>query len=115
MEMTASPEMTTPRSSRWSIVSRRVRSSVGSGIGKCVRRPRSGQRNAHAIAGVARIEITAQLLEPRLFVAVDQDIDLREGAAALLARLGHGVASELVEHGALDLADHRLLRFLRGM
>src|SRR5918911_36771 len=112
MEMTASPEMTTPRSSRGSRVSSSVRSSVGSGMGKRIRRPRSGQCDAHAILGVARLEVAAQLLQPRLLVAIDQDVDLREGAAALLARLGHGVAGELVEHGLFDLAHHRLLGLL---
>src|SRR5437763_9299807 len=98
MEMTASPEMTTPRSSRWSSVSSSVRSSVSSDIGEGVRRPRSGEGDGHAVGGVARLQIAAQLLEPRLLVAVDQHVDLRERAAALLARLGHSVAGELVEH-----------------
>src|SRR5256885_12257583 len=54
------------------------------------------------------------LLQPRLLVAVEKHIDLRKGAAALLPRLGNGVAGELVQHGVLDLADHRLLRFQIG-
>src|SRR4051812_32056298 len=114
MEMTASPEITTPRSSRWSSVSSSERSSFESGMGEAVRRPGAGQRNGHAIGGVARLEIAAQLFQARLFVAVDEHVDLREGAAALLARLRHGVAGQLVEHGALDLADHSLLRLARG-
>src|SRR5919106_349989 len=81
---------------------------------KAVRRPRPGQRHADSVRGVPRLELATQLLQPSLLVAIDQHVDLREGAAALLARLGDGIAGELVEHGALDLADYRLLRFLRG-
>src|SRR5437870_12057601 len=108
MEMTASPEMTTPRSSRWSSVSRRVRASVDSGMGERVRRPGTGQGNAHAVGGVARLEIAAQFFEPRFLVAIQENVDLREGAAALLARFGDRVAGEPFQHRALDLADHRL-------
>src|SRR5258708_25543883 len=102
METTASPAMTTPRSSRWSSVSSRLSSSSASVIGNYrerIRRPRPRQRKGHAFAGIARRQLIAKLFQPRLFVAFQQHVDLRKTARPLLPRFGDGVARELVHDG----------------
>src|SRR5947209_1299553 len=113
--MTASPAMTTPRSSRWSSVSSRLSSSSASVIGRpsfdsCerIRRPRPRQRKGHAVAGIARRQLLAKLLKPRLFITIEQHVDLRKRARPLLPRFGDGGARELVHHRALDLCDDLL-------
>src|SRR5437763_1079278 len=106
MEMTASPAITTPRSSRWSRVSRRESSSsVWSDMGKRVRRPGTGDRKGHAFVRVAVGERGVELLEARLLIAIDQHVDLRKGTLALRARFGDRVAGEAREHFLFDLAD----------
>src|SRR5438045_4900624 len=107
--MTASPSITTPRSSRWSSVSRSERSS-SSDMSECVWRPWSGQGERHAVRAVARVELAAQVLQERFLVAVDEHINLRKRAAALLARFGNGLAAEAIEDGALDVGEELLLR-----
>src|SRR5581483_8322316 len=122
MEMTASPAMTTPRSSRWSSASRTVSSISWSAMSlsfcvhrscEAVRRPRARERDRHAVRSVSPVQIVAQLLEFRFFVAVEQDIDLRKSAAALHARFGHRLACELARKCLLDFTHHLLLRFAR--
>src|SRR5438876_445766 len=115
MEMVASPAMTTPRSRRWSSVSSSVRSTVSSGIGESVRRPRSGQRERDALGVVPARELIAKLLQARFLVAVDENVDLRECSAALQTRFGHGVAGELLHHRGFNLADDLPLRLARGI
>src|SRR3954466_12036560 len=112
METTASPAITTPRSSRWSSVSRIPSSSSESVIVRYrerIRRPRSGQRKGHAFRGVAAGEGVAQLFETRFLIALDEEVDLRKGAGALLARFGDGIAGEFLHHRALHFRDHLLL------
>src|SRR3954465_8843703 len=117
METTASPAITTPRSSRWSSVSRIPSSSSESVIVRYrerIRRPRSGQRKGHAFRGVAAGEGVAQLFEARFFVAFDEDVDLRKGAGALLARFGDGVAGQFLHHRSFHLGYDLLLGLARG-
>ena len=59
---------------------------------EAVRRPRSGERERHALRLVAARQFFAQLLQTRFLIAVDEDVDLRKGAAALQARFGNRVA-----------------------
>src|SRR5207245_1866909 len=102
MEMVASPAMTTPRSSRWSSVSRSVISSFLSAIRReSVRRPWAGQRKRHAIGFVTAAQLVAKLLQPGLFIAIEEHVDLRKPAAALQSRFGDRVAGELLHHHLL--------------
>src|SRR3954454_16241323 len=120
METTASPAMTTPRSRRWSSVSSRLSSSSASLIGwssldSCerIRRPRPRQRKGHAFAGVAPGQFLPKLFQPRFFIAIEQNVDLRKRAGTLLPRFGDRVARELVHDGALDLRHHLLFGVAR--
>src|SRR5512135_700976 len=70
---------------------------------KRIRRPRSRYRDRDALAGVASRELVVKLLQPGFLVAVDQDVKLRKGTIALLTGFGDGLASQFVEHCALDL------------
>src|ERR1043166_4166232 len=78
-----------------------------------VRRPGAGDRKRYAIGGVAGGERRVQLLEARLFVPVDQHVDLRKRSLAIDPRLGYGVARELRDDFRFDLGDHLLLRLAR--
>src|SRR5205823_7725293 len=79
-----------------------------------VRRPRSRERQRHSFIVVAARERVVQLLQTRFLIARDEDVDLREGAVAALARLRDGLAGQLLEHGLFDLRGHLLLRLARG-
>src|SRR5258708_14808566 len=81
---------------------------------KRIRRPRSGQRKGHAFAAVALRQRLAKLDEARFLIAVDEHIDLRKRAGALLPGLRYGVAGQLVAHGALDFGHDLLLGLARG-
>src|ERR1700741_3665181 len=88
--------------------------SVIGGYGERIRRPRSGQRKGHAFGGITAGEALAQLLKPRVFIALDEDVDLRKGAGSLLARFSDGVARQFLHHRSFHLGDDLLLGLARG-
>src|SRR5207247_3085746 len=77
-------------------------------------RPRPRERQRHSFIVVAARQRVVQFLQTRFLIARDEDVDLREGAVAALARLRDGLARELLEHGLFDLGGHLLLRLARG-
>src|SRR5258708_1514863 len=125
--MMASPAITTPRPSRWSMVSRRESSSSFSGIRgfslfhsspftlcEAIRRPRARNDHRHPFPTIARFQLCPQVLQTRFLVTLDQNVDLREGPGALRSRLRDGVTSKSLDQDAPDLTHHLLLGLPRG-